>query len=809
MIKKLKLKIFILLLLFAAAFCLWFRSSVKQGGAESALRYATLEEPSFPLIWAESAGRRLDVMRGYVMDTDADIAADTLILLPEDRKLPLSVEGGSLTVTGLQYELRSADRSNLIERTELKDWETTERGLRFTLPIQNLLKQDEEYQLDIVLNTEERGALHYYARVGFDSTGLAPDMLALAEGFSIRNFDYNAARENTTYLEPEAGAEDTDLSSVNLKSGYDQLTYRKLSLTPTGEADLRFLEYSGSVGIVRRDFTATGEDSGGALSQFEISETFVMRKGPERIYMMDYSRSMQEVFLGAESAFSGKGVQLGISGTSALQSVESPDGSFCAFVSAGDLWLADSAGGSCIRVWSFRSGTDAGLRGGYTKHSVKILSLTDEGKLNFLVGGYMNRGKREGQVGISLLSYDRGENAVTERAFIPSVAGSEEVEADLSVLSYLSAGGMFYFKFGDGFYGLDVRSNEYIVLCDKLHEGGYAVSPSQSEIAWQEGTDPFGAERIQLMDLEKGDRKELNSGENQYLRPIGYIGKDLAVGIAERENVWKLNGTDRELPYTAVEIVDAALNSQKHYEEAGVLLTDARTENSRIHLTKLIRTGEHSFRMSGSDTIVCNHPTATDTAIQTESSEQRGLSYHLLLSHDFASGKPKVLVPGAIRYESSAELTIPTEPSRGRRYAAYGHGSYLGSYVRQGDAVNAAYEAMGYVRYGGSLCYCRAGTASIRTIRGAESAAQAVLEARSAGTATELYGANLRAVLYFVSRGVPVMGWTEDGTALLIYAYDQASVSLWQQTDGSWLKLGLQDAEELFLRGRNDFACVR
>ena len=53
------------------------------------------------------------------------------------------------------------------------------------------------------------------------------------------------------------------------------------------------------------------------------------------------------------------------------------------------------------------------------------------------------------------------------------------------------------------------------------------------------------------------------------------------------------------------------------------------------------------------------------------------------------------------------------------------------------------------------------------------------------------------------------MGWTEDGTALLIYAYDQASVSLWQQTDGSWLKLGLQDAEELFLRGRNDFACVR
>lgn len=803
--KFLKYRIPLLALLFLAAFGGYFHTSRKNAAGTGSVAYTSLREPELPVVWAESCGRRMDVMRGYLEETDADIAADTLIILPADRKLALSVEDGAHEIRSIRYEIRSTDLKDLLERTEVREREKTERGERVVLPIQNLVRPGREYRMEVILSGIEYGEIHYYARVMLDETGLAEQMVQLAEDFSSRNFDYEAARENTMFLETNETGDNTTLGRVDLRSNFTQLTYGGLKLTPEGEADMRLLEYNGSMGVLRRTFAASG--SGSSPVRFRITEDFVMRKGPERIYMMDYTRTMQEVFAGTRENFNGEKLVLGIGGEEDFQAVFSPDGMKTAFVSAGDLWLCDPEKNGAVRVWSFRSGKDKGLRADFEKHGVEALSLTDEGDVLFLVYGYMNRGDHEGRCGISVMQYDRSENTVSELSWLASLRSYEEIAADMRSLSYFGANGMLYLKLGNGFYGLDTKSGEYLVISSRMKDGTYAVSADSSRIAWQDTDDAFGSPAVRFMNLDTGSNKELKSGAGQVLKPVGFIGGDLAVGIAESANVRDINGIDREIPFTAIEIVDDALESQAHYEEPGYCLSNVCTADTRIHLTKVARTGEHTFRSAGTDTIVCNEEQAVDKAVLSENTELRQKTFYIPLKK--AAGKNmRVTSPSAVTYGNAVTPGFREEVSGGQRYTAYGHGKVLGSWQSPGGAVNAAYNAMGYVRGGGSMLYCRAATASIRTLRNTDSAAEQLLAAREAGKGLDLYGAEMRGTFYFVSRGKPVLGWSDGGVPLVISAYDQTTVLLYSPQDGTWVRYPQEEAEAMFRNGNNDFLCL-
>ncbi len=805
--RQLKYRIPVLILLFAAALAGFFYRSQKTGDASVQAVSTALETPRLPVIWADSCGKRIDVMHGFRTASAEDPAADTLIILPEDRNLTLEIEGGPLKIRGIRYEVRSGDAKDLIERRDAEG-EKTERGMSVTLMIENIVRAGSEYQLEVILSTEELGDIFYYARLAMDETGRAAEMLALAEDFSLRNFDYETARENTAFLETDETGDNTTLGTVNLKSNYSQLTYGKLKLTPVGEADLRLLEYNGSMGIVRRSFTAEGKDEDGGTIRYRISEDFVMRRGPERLYMMDYTRRMREIFLGGRGCFSGGKLLLGISGDESMQSVQSGEGHCTAFVTTGDLWLADGDRNRCVRVFSFRNGTEPDIRSDYEKYRLKILQCTDQGDLLFLAGGYMNRGEHEGEVGLCLMSYESASNIVTELTFIPCTMCPEDLIADMDTLAVSGGNGMVYFKLGSAVYGLDPESNEYLVVCSGLREGTYAVNALQKDFAWQDTPDSFGASVIHLMNLDTGAKKELDTGAGQILKPVGYIDRDLAVGIAESDNLWEIHGKEREIPFTAVEIVDDALVSQEHYEESGYCISDVSVLDSRIHLSRVRKTGARSFLNAGSDTIVCNVPSEGIPLVASENTSLREKTYVIPFPQGFSGKRVRVISSAAVNTAGAAHLSLPDQGGIRQKYAAYGHGRLIGIYSAAGDAVNAAYREMGYVRHSGRMFYCRAATSAIRTLRNADTAAGQLTAAREEGTAEDLYGANLSCALYFVSRGMPVLAWEAEDSPVVIYAYDQAAVSVYRIADGSYTRVSKTDAENIFAESRNDFCCI-
>lgn len=66
-----------------------------------------------------------------------------------------------------------------------------------------------------------------------------------------------------------------------------------------------------------------------------------------------------------------------------------------AFVQEGDLWSYSPGNEKVNQVFSFRKSKDGDFRDSRTQHDIKIVRVTDEGDIDFVLYGYMNRGSQK------------------------------------------------------------------------------------------------------------------------------------------------------------------------------------------------------------------------------------------------------------------------------------------------------------------------------------------------------------------------------------------------------------------------------
>ena len=125
----------------------------------------------------------------------------------------------------------------------------------------------------------------------------------------------------------------------------------------------------------------------------------------------------------------------------------------------------------------------------FNSHSVRILSVSEEGSIDFLVYGYMRRGNHEGTTGVAFYRYESADNALTERLYLPVDEDYGSLRQDIGRLSYLSDNHTLYLYLDHAVYGVDLPGKEYVVVADGLTEENFAVSADGARIAWQEGYD--------------------------------------------------------------------------------------------------------------------------------------------------------------------------------------------------------------------------------------------------------------------------------------------------------------------------------
>ncbi len=836
--KKISKKVWMIMMAVIAAAALSVAAvTVLKDKKQENAAYTPIEDGNIPVAYMEMGGRQMNRLHGFLEDRREWADRGNLTVLPDNRKLTVDFYNLDSRITGIQYEIRSMEDESLIERTIVKDWHQDEGAAEAVtiLPIQNLIDKDEEYILTLAIATEHQPEIYYYTRIVWTDDAYVEPMLQMAETFSDNTFHYENASDLTTYLETDPAADNSSLGRVTLKNSFDQITWGNLSLEKTGNVEMELKELQGNMATLCLNYVAASvpkeeTDSEEAEKEqkspenreyYDITESFTMRWSAQRIYMMDYERTMNQIFDGSSDLYSGKRIMLGISDGSGIQELRSPNGGYQAFAVNKELWLYSRADNQSTRVFSFRQ-SETDEMANLQDYGIKLLSAGDDGTVDFLVNGYMSRGSHEGSVGVSLWRYEKGTNTLTERLYLPANESSEELLMGMDSLSCLSGSGTLYLLMGNTVYSVDTASHQAKALAEGMTEENFAVSPRQERIAWQDGEELHNSSAVHILDLETGKDAQIKAPEGSSIRLLGFVGEDLVYGLAEENSSVKVNGRTVQGPMYALEIVGKDMNLQTRYEKEGVYITDVEIEGSRVHLQRMTRVGD-SYMAAGADTLVCNEEVEEDSmeGIGYLASEERGRVYFVQLS-DSVSGSVDIKVPSRAVAEENNTVTLgQTDRSGRRQYYAYSGGRLRGVFESFTDAVSAAYDGMGIVTDGdGNMFWSRVGRADMMTIRNPESLVpdlerylkgfeEGDQETSDGGAIVDAGGLSLNQVLYFISRGYPVAAYTGDGSYAVIYGYDSYNIScLWYPgTEQAYTeKMGLNDASAWFeANGGNGF----
>lgn len=820
--KKTLRKLGILLAVFIGAVIFCFLAAQKTMKKEDTV-YSAMGAPTLPVVYARLGDKNINCMHGYVQDMGNKAARDSLTVLPDDRALQLEIMEYGNTITEAFYEIRNLSMDRLVENGEVNSWEETEEGVLITLPIQNMIAKEEPYLLTLTLGTGEK-EIYYYTRILWSDNHYGEEFVNLAEQFSVKTMDYNQARDLVSYLETDPVEDNSSLGSVTIRTSFDHLTWDGLSVNMTGTPQVTLKELEGTMGQVQVNYQVSLAGAEGGATLLDVEDYFTMRWNEQRIYMMNYHRTANEIFTGEADRLSGKRLMLGITNDDMVSAMKSENSRYTAFRANRELWSYDSRENRLVKVFSFRSQGDDGVRSGYGQHDIKILGIRDNGDIEFLVYGYMNRGEYEGSSGAVLYRYRQETGTLQERIFIPVAEPFDRLKLDVGQLAYLNENGMLYILLDGAVYGIDLNSNESMVVAQGLTGGSFGVSEDGSRLAWQEGDSPFQSEKIHLMDFDTAEKQEITGNPGDYARVLGFVGSDLVYGLGRPEDVWRVNGRVQDLMLYSVCIIGENMEMESQYQQDGAYIADVQVEDGRIHLKKMAKAGEGVYVFQDNDTIVCNEDLGVDPleGIGWYASQERGKLYFVQMDSELSPEGLRVMEPEQISYENTGTLETAAAQGEEQRpvFYAYVQGKLAGETESFTEAVNMAYDEMGVVTDSSQhIVWDRINKRTAANIQDPLSKAGEIISllpelAGSQVTDKGLFiidakGCSLSQMQYFIDKGYPVIAYTGGGGYLLISGYDQYNVTLFDpQTQESW-KMGLNDATAYFEGLQNDFVCAK
>ncbi|EJW92619.1 hypothetical protein EVA_19274, partial [gut metagenome] len=156
------------------------------------------------------------------------------------------------------------------------------------------------------------------------------------------------------------------------------------------------------------------------------------------------------------------------------------------------------------------------------EHDIKIIRVEEDGDVDFVLYGYMNRGIHEGYSGVCVYHYSNDQNVVEEKVFIPSTESYEFLKVDLGTLSYVSGDNQLYLLFAENLYRVDINGGTYEILEKGISNEEFVVSETNAHSAWrvQEGE---RAGTIREIDFDTRKLREITPQNGEQLRVLGFF----------------------------------------------------------------------------------------------------------------------------------------------------------------------------------------------------------------------------------------------------------------------------------------------
>ena len=647
-----------------------------------------LEKATLPVLSMKIGNQKVNRMYGHAQEMQVDFMRDSLTPLGTDKELTVSIDPKGHKIESLIYEVRTSDGSKVIENDKIKNFNEEEDGEKtVSFSLQKSILMNQEYSLILTLNTEE-GEWYYYTRI-LQRSGLhTENYIDFAQSFSNKTFSKENLGDLQVYLESDNSVSNNSFANVNIHSSADLVTWGSLepSVMQTGIPTIKDInETTGSVSLT---YFITAEDDEGNQEYYQVDEFYRMRYDGSRIRLLDFERSAKEIFTGnAASVASGK-INLGITSKN-VQYVTSQTGEIIAFAQQGDLWSYNTSVNKLTQIFSFRQFDDIEEpeeRNAISLHDFKIIRVEENGDMDFVVYGYMNRGENEGYTGVAVYHYYNDENMLEEKIFLPSTKSYEFMEQDVQVLSYVSTDNLFYLMLQGKLYKIHMTEGNYEILKEGIENNCFLVSNSNKHVAWMEEMDPYASSNIVLMDLESGETTRITAEEGTKVRAFGFINEDLVYGIARDGDI--LTDASGTFCYAMKEVRIQNFEGEivKSYAQDGVYLTDVDIQQGLIELKRAQWQTDHYAEIT-SDHIMNNVKSAEEAAsVITVTTSRKGTTTGLVFAEDSRNKNPLMLISKYLVLEQIPVLDMSMKEEIPRGFLSSLDHSWTSCHMREIDS---------------------------------------------------------------------------------------------------------------------------
>ena len=528
-----------------------------------------MSEATLPVLTLYDGNTAINELYGYTEKMDAAYMRDTITPIGENRLLPVTVQTYQTAVDKISYEIRSLDAQRLIANADVTSYTENKGMISMELPIQNLLEKNEEYLLVIQLESGDR-MIYYYTRIIESQNSYVSECIDFVKQFNDTTFDSEKASSLSTYMEKTTG-DNTTLQYVTLNNSLNQVSWAEFHGTRLTTPVPSVKEITSTYNVIVQDYVVTRVGQNGQSEYYNVEEYYRVRYTNTRMYLLNFERTMEEIFRGENDSISGNDILLGIRSKD-VEYQTNESGKVVAFVQEGELWSYNQEANTLAKVFSFRGYEGVDDRENYGEHDIKIVNIDEAGSIDYIVYGYMNRGIHEGTVGIAVYHYDSLANTNEEQVFIPSSQSYEVMKSELGQLMYVTESGAFYIMVDGNVYGIDLNSLDTKVLVEGLSDEAVAISESNRFLAWVDPSAIRGSDTIHIIDFVTEKVTDVTESTSDYVKPLGFMQEDFVYGVAKSADVVVDAAGNTLFPMYQVKIMDTSSEEHeilKTYEKPG------------------------------------------------------------------------------------------------------------------------------------------------------------------------------------------------------------------------------------------------
>lgn len=813
-------------------------------------------EATFPVVKLKAEDNYVNLLHGYSGNLDANIIRDNITLVNTDKALEILMIENKVEIRKLKYEIRSVseyellDSGNISALTALED-ETYGACKSAKVRIKADLEQGKEYCVKLTLVTSESRKINFYTRIKYyqENTFLKEKMAFILD-FHEKVLDKKKAEQLITYLEPDRSMANTSLALVNIHSSFDNFSWGNMKPTVISEIVPTIKEFNIETAAVELSYYVSADAGASQDEIYLVKEFFRVRYTKDRMYLLNYQRTMEAQFNIDLVSLTKNEIKIGITQETDLELVTSPESKQVAFVRQGVLWYYDLTENKIVKVFSYQKLKEDKeyqdyIWDYYDQHNIRILKMDENGDMSFVVYGYVNRGDYEGRIAMILYKFHANEKRIEELVYIPMETTYQILKEDLKGFSYVNEKGVFYFTLNNVIYSYNIIAKKLEAIASGITEENVMIPKDCEYIGWQNSNDPKESTSITLLNLETEEERSILAPEGDTIKILGSIDNNIIYGYVHPEDIHGMTDGSVIVPCYKLEISDQNGVVVKEYQVDGIYVTDIEINENIIELNRVMKKNNHGtigFSETKSDNII-NRINEVEQSINlsTRVTELAMTELYISMPDGFEMpSKPKLFGTVNTVITEDTALRLNTDKYEVEKYYVYALGGILMYFTNPAEAILEADENMGVViNQNNQVVWERGGKYNrkaiddieaiytsndvnsigaclkmvIRYKKGSSSSVENVggqsifqgLKENLKYPPINLTGCTLDEVLYYVSSGRPVIAMKDKNNAVLIIGYDEYYITIIDPQAKTTSKITLSKAVELFGLAGNVF----